>query len=329
LLIAAAATVLVSVAASPALAQEPAGTGAPATTTTTAPAAPATGTPAPVAPDTATAAPGTYSSPRWLPLRRDLPGGEVTVGCTLDSHGSQFGYECGGHHDRWAIDFLADTGTPVYAAGAGFATNLTGRPGGSGFGNVISIDHGFGITTLYAHLSEAYVPTEGMWVDETTLLGKVGQTGSASAPHLHFEEFGNPGGSNSTSPQSIDPGPLFACRGDLLVSFPQAAGFTSWAGLAWGSLTVASDGNACANDPGPADATAGSDGTKTDASLTSADDTEAEAETEVDRTARAAEASDDRDEDESDGDGDGWWVSVLIPLLDMIASTGQRLPLHT
>ena len=296
MLIAAVAALVAALAASPALAQEQ-----PAPTD----AAPAPSADAPLPqPVVRPAGPGIYSEPRWLPLRRDLAGGEVTVGCTLNSHGSQHGYECGGHHDRWAIDFLADTGTPVYAAGAGFATNLTGKPGGSGFGNVISIDHGFGVTTLYAHLSEAFIPPEGQWVDETTLLGKVGQTGSASAPHLHFEEFGNPGGSNSTDPRSIDPGPLYACRGDLLVSFPQVAGFASWGGLPWGSLTVASDGHDCAIDaPAPA-----SDATTT--TTTAADDDEAAAE-----------------EPDASPPEDGPWSDVIAPILGLVGGTGQRLDL--
>lgn len=291
---------MVGLAATPALAQqEPGPTGA--TTTTTAGADPAPTSVFKVIPEPTMAAPNTYSYPRWLPLRRDLPGGEVKVGCTLESHGSQHGYECSGHHNRWAIDFIAETGTPVYAAGAGFATNLTGRPGGSGFGNVVSIDHGGGVTTVYAHLSKAFVPAEGMWVDETTLLGEVGQTGSASTPHLHFEEFDNPGGSNSNSRSSIDPGPLFACRGDLLVSFPEVAGIDSWAGLPWGSLTVASDGNGCitassrktaiANDRIPDDGGA------------------------------AAPAADTAPVEHP------WWTDTLIPLLDMVGSTGERLQL--
>ncbi|WP_421118412.1 M23 family metallopeptidase [Aquihabitans daechungensis] len=299
MLIAAAATLVAALGASPALAQqEPAGTNAPAPAAT-----PETGAaPAPALPQpmVTSAAPGTYSAPRWLPLRRDLPGTEVTVGCTLDSHGSQFGYECGGHHDRWAIDFLADTGTPVFAAGAGFATDISGKPGGSGFGNVVSIDHGFGVTTLYAHLSEAFIPPEGRWVDETTLLGKVGQTGSASAPHLHFEEFGNPGGNNSNNPMSIDPGPLYACRGDLLVAFPQVAGFDSWAGLSWGSFTVASDGHDCATDAAAAktDATAGADPAEAGPVDTAADP-----------------------------DADQPWSDVIAPVLDLIAGTGKRIDL--
>ncbi len=286
-LLIASAAILTGLAASPALAQEePATPAAPGTAAGVAPEAATTTLPEP---ETATAGPGTYGYPRWLPLRRDLPGTEVTVGCTLDSHGSQFGYECGGHHSRWAIDFLADTGTPVYAAGAGFATDLTGKSGGSGFGTVVSIDHGFGITTLYGHLSEAFIAPEGQWVDETTLLGAVGQTGSASAPHLHFEEFAGPGGSNSTNPLSIDPGPLFACRGDLLVSFPQVAGFDSWAGLPWGSLTVASDGHDCAIGTG--------------------------------QPAKAAAST------TTDVEADRPWTDVIGSVLDLVGSTGRRLTL--
>lgn len=192
-----------------------------------------------------------YGAPQWLPLRRDLDGEEVQVGCTFDSHGSQHGYECAGHHDRWAIDFIAAAGTPVYAAGAGFATNLTGKPGGSGFGNVVRIDHGLGITTVYAHLSRAMVPAEGAWVDQDTQIGTVGSTGSSSTTHLHFERFAVPSAEHATyrDQTSVDPGPLFACRGDLLVSFPQVAGFQSWQGLPWGALTVASDGHRCIDGP--------------------------------------------------------------------------------
>jgi hypothetical protein len=296
----AAAALAAGFAAAPAGAQQrPGGTDAPeasapddgATTTTTAP------------PQAVVAGPGTYSAPRWLPLRRDLPGGEITVGCTLDSHGSQFGYECGGHHDRWALDFLADTGTPVHAAGAGFATDLTGKPGGSGFGKVVSIDHGFGITTVYAHLDSVAIGPEGAWVDQTTLLGTVGQTGSASAPHLHYEVFSNPGGSNSNDPVAIDPGPLAACRGDLLVTFPQVAGIDSWAGLPWGSLTVASDGSDCAEvdqDRDAADLAAGrASGTAGAGGGAAADD--------------AGTA----------------WSDVIAPIVDLVGSTGTRLRIPT
>lgn len=192
------------------------------------------------------AGPNVYGAPRWLPLRRDLDGEEVTVGCTYASRGSANGYECGGHHGRWALDFVATTGTPVYSAGAGFATNITAKPGGSGFGNVVRVDHGYGISTVYAHLARTLVASEGEWVDEKTQIGTVGSTGSSSTPHLHFERFALPNAEAGIGgAESVDPGPLYACRGDFLVSFPEAGGFDSWKGLPWGSLTVASDGPAC------------------------------------------------------------------------------------
>ena len=134
----------------------------------------------------------------------------------------------------------------MYAAGAGFATDLTGQPGGSGFGNVVAIDHGLGATTIYAHLSEVAIPPEGAWVDETTVLGAVGSTGSSSTPHLHFERLQGEFASEVYDRASVDPGPLLACRGELLVSFPEVAGRTTWEGLPWGAMTVASDGQDCA-----------------------------------------------------------------------------------
>ena len=185
-----------------------------------------------------------YGPPRWLPLRHDLNGGDIEVGCTYDSHGSQFGYECSGHHDRWALDLIASRGTPVYAAGKGWATNLTGGRGGSGYGNVVSVDHRFGISTLYGHLSKILIKPGGQWVDQNTIIGLVGSTGTSSAPHLHFEER------NALLKQAIDPGSLMACRAGFLVPYPQHAGEPTWKGLPWGKIHVGSDGTACGNPDG-------------------------------------------------------------------------------
>lgn len=219
---------------------------APASAQTT----PGTTPPAPAsAPTAATetssgATPGTYGPPAWLPLRADLDGSTIIVGCTYQSHGSAFGYECSGHHDRWAIDFLASAGTPVHSAGKGFATDLTGRPGGGGFGNVVQVDHGNGDITLYGHLTEVLLPPGGAWVDEDTTIGTVGSTGSSSADHLHYERR------NLALDASIDPGPLLACRGGLAIRYPEAGGAPSWKGLSWGAMTVISEGTDCADDAG-------------------------------------------------------------------------------
>ncbi|MEZ5140580.1 MAG: peptidoglycan DD-metalloendopeptidase family protein [Acidimicrobiales bacterium] len=143
-------------------------------------------------------------------------------------------------------------GTPVCAAGAaGFATDITGKPGGSGFGNVVRADHGRS-STIYAHLAGVAIDHAGEWVDETTVLGMVGSTGLSSTPHVHYERVALPNGATSVGQEeSVDPGPLFACRAGFLVAFPEVAGLDSWKGLAWGSLTVANDGPDCL---GPAEA---------------------------------------------------------------------------
>lgn len=80
------------------------------------------------------------------------------------------------------VDYPAPTGTPVYASQAGkvvVAENLYYS------GNTVVIDHGFGIYTLYAHLSEIAVH-EGDAVNAAGQIGKVGATGRVTGPHLHW-----------------------------------------------------------------------------------------------------------------------------------------------
>jgi murein DD-endopeptidase MepM/ murein hydrolase activator NlpD len=80
-------------------------------------------------------------------------------------------------------DFAADRGTPVYAAGAGLVA-FTGRQ--HGYGNVIYIDHGGGVVTRYAHLSKIETH-RGAPIVGGIEIGRVGSTGRATGPHLHFE----------------------------------------------------------------------------------------------------------------------------------------------
>jgi len=80
------------------------------------------------------------------------------------------------------VDFPAPTGTPVYAPQAGkvvLAEDLYYS------GNTVVIDHGFGIYTLYAHLSQ-FVAHAGDTVEAGTEIGKVGATGRVTGPHLHW-----------------------------------------------------------------------------------------------------------------------------------------------
>ncbi|MGJ7038208.1 murein DD-endopeptidase MepM/ murein hydrolase activator NlpD [Shinella sp. BE166] len=81
------------------------------------------------------------------------------------------------------IDFRARTGTEIHAAGAGTVV-VAGRNGG--YGNMVEIDHGDGLTTRYAHLSRVLVKV-GDHVDEADPVGLSGTTGRSTGPHLHYE----------------------------------------------------------------------------------------------------------------------------------------------
>ena len=81
------------------------------------------------------------------------------------------------------LDFRASKGEEVMAAGAGTVLSA-GRHGG--YGNMVEIDHGQGLTSRYAHLSRIMVKA-GDIVTPGQLIGKVGSTGRSTGPHLHFE----------------------------------------------------------------------------------------------------------------------------------------------
>ena len=82
------------------------------------------------------------------------------------------------------IDIINDVGTNVYASGNG-VIRFAGKTQG-GYGTVVEIAHGFGYSTLYAHLSHATVST-GHQVKRGELIGKSGRSGLVSGPHLHYE----------------------------------------------------------------------------------------------------------------------------------------------
>jgi len=81
------------------------------------------------------------------------------------------------------IDFRGSIGDPARAAGTG---TVVSAGQASGYGNMIEIDHGNGITTRYGHLSEILVRV-GQHVDTGDTIGRVGNTGRSTGPHLHYE----------------------------------------------------------------------------------------------------------------------------------------------
>ena len=83
------------------------------------------------------------------------------------------------------VDYAAPRGTPVKAAGDGKVI-FRGRKGG--YGNVVVIQHGSNISTLYAHLNNfARSVPHGARVKQGQTIGFVGSTGLATGPHLHYE----------------------------------------------------------------------------------------------------------------------------------------------
>ena len=83
------------------------------------------------------------------------------------------------------VDYAANTGTPIKAAGDG---KIIHRGKKGGYGNTLIIQHAQGYTTLYGHLSRyAITAKKGSQVEQGEVIGYVGQSGLATGPHLHYE----------------------------------------------------------------------------------------------------------------------------------------------
>jgi murein DD-endopeptidase MepM/ murein hydrolase activator NlpD len=81
------------------------------------------------------------------------------------------------------IDFRGATGEPAYASAGGRVTHAASM---GGYGLMVEIDHGNGLTTRYAHLSRIEVK-EGDTIRAGHRIGRVGSTGRSTGPHLHYE----------------------------------------------------------------------------------------------------------------------------------------------
>jgi murein DD-endopeptidase MepM/ murein hydrolase activator NlpD len=95
---------------------------------------------------------------------------------------SDYGWRSRGFHD--GIDFAADTGAPVFSAHDG--TVILSNSKMSSYGKTIIIKSINGIYTLYAHNSELLVEKSQV-VKRGDLIARVGESGNATGPHLHFE----------------------------------------------------------------------------------------------------------------------------------------------
>jgi murein DD-endopeptidase MepM/ murein hydrolase activator NlpD len=85
------------------------------------------------------------------------------------------------------LDIATSIGVPVLAPADGTVISTGFNPG---LGNVITIDHGIGIVTLYGHLNDIKVK-EGDRVVRGQVIGTVGNSGRSTGPHLHYEVIVN------------------------------------------------------------------------------------------------------------------------------------------
>jgi murein DD-endopeptidase MepM/ murein hydrolase activator NlpD len=88
------------------------------------------------------------------------------------------------HAGHGAIDIAADYGSPVVAAAAGKVVFAGWRSNGGGY--QVYVSHGSGLYTTYNHMSSIAVGI-GQSVSAGQRVGRIGQTGNATGPHLHFE----------------------------------------------------------------------------------------------------------------------------------------------
>jgi murein DD-endopeptidase MepM/ murein hydrolase activator NlpD len=96
--------------------------------------------------------------------------------------GDGFGYPGGRRHD--GVDFPEPYGSPVGAAGVGTVVFAGWNAGG--YGNLVVVQHRLGYQTWYAHLS-SFAVHQGSSVSGGVMIGRIGATGHATGPHLHFE----------------------------------------------------------------------------------------------------------------------------------------------
>ena len=82
------------------------------------------------------------------------------------------------------VDFSAPTGTEVFATGDATVDRV--EKSYFGYGNTIILNHGFGYKTVYSHLS-AFNVRQGEKVKRGQMIGKVGNSGKSTSPHLHYE----------------------------------------------------------------------------------------------------------------------------------------------
>jgi murein DD-endopeptidase MepM/ murein hydrolase activator NlpD len=105
------------------------------------------------------------------------------LGHITDSFGERLDPFSGEGAFHTGVDVGADYGAAVHATADGVVLDVGQH---SGYGRVVILDHGFGITTWYAHLS-AYAVVAGTRIKRGEVLGYTGISGRSTGPHVHYE----------------------------------------------------------------------------------------------------------------------------------------------
>ena len=114
----------------------------------------------------------TYTPSMW-PVIGSITGG---FGERLDPFNGEGAFHAG-------IDISADYGSPVRASADGLVVAVETR---AGYGKMVVVDHGFGLSTWYGHMS-AFNSQIGQRISRGEVIGYVGTSGRATGPHVHFE----------------------------------------------------------------------------------------------------------------------------------------------
>jgi murein DD-endopeptidase MepM/ murein hydrolase activator NlpD len=142
-----------------------------------------------------------------LPLRPPVQGAHAVssgFGARLDPFTRGLALHTG-------LDLKAETGEPARATAPG---RVTAAEFAGGYGNMVEIDHGHGLTTRYAHLARiAVVP--GQWMAAGAVVGRVGSTGRSTGAHLHYE--------TRIDGEPVDPERFLAAGRELAASRPADA----------------------------------------------------------------------------------------------------------
>ena len=124
----------------------------------------------------------TLNREETIPQGMPKQGKNLVITSLFGNRLNPFGYGTEAHN---GIDFVDAYGSPVYATASGLVTSA-GIEGG--YGLVVVINHNYGYSTLYAHLSGVAVKPETL-VKRGQLIGYLGNSGRSTGPHLHYSIY--------------------------------------------------------------------------------------------------------------------------------------------